>query len=148
MHAKEDDTHVYVNEKDVTSQLRSMEVNAAVAIIAKIPEVRVKLRKIQRKIASEGGYVLDGRDIGTHIIPDAALKVFMIGDVEVRAKRRQRQLLEKHGDQVDLQEIIANVKQRDDSDYFGENATSQRADDSRELDTTQLTLQDQIDIIT
>lgn len=147
MKAQLDDTHIYVNGEDVTTYLRSMEINECVALIAKIPEVREKLRKIQKEIAKNGWVVMDGRDMGTHVVPNAELKVFMLCDTLVRAKRRQLQLLEKQGEQVSIENIVANITQRDNEDYFGKNATSHRAPDARELDTTNLTLQNQIDII-
>lgn len=90
---------------------------------------------------------MDGRDIGTHIIPQAELKVFMIGSVEVRARRRQKQLQEKEKTVVPLQDIIDNIHQRDKQDYTGPNPTSAQAQDARILDTTDITLAQQIDTV-
>lgn len=147
MKTQSDDTHIYVNGQDVTAFLRSMKINESVALIAKIPQVREKLRKIQKEIAKNGWVVMDGRDMGTHVVPDAELKVFMVCDTLVRAKRRQLQLLEKQWETATIESIVDNITQRDNEDYFGPNATSHRSKDARELDTTNLTLQNQIDTI-
>lgn len=138
------DTHIHMDGQDLTPYLRSMQVNNCVADYAAIPEVRDYLREKQKAIGNKGAVVMDGRDIGTHILPHAELKVFMIGDEYVRAKRRQKQLQEKKGTFVSLEDIVQNIRERDYKDYLGPHATSRKASDARILDTTTLTLDEQI----
>ncbi len=141
---QEGDTQITINGTDVTSELRTMEVNRVVGVTSKIPEVRSRMRAIQSAIGKKGGVVIDGRDAATHIIPDALLKVFLTCDITVRAKRRQLQLKEKHNDEVPLDEIIDSIQKRDEHDYLWANPTSKKADDARDLDTTHHTLESQI----
>lgn len=140
-----DGTVIIVNWEDVTSQLRSMIVSNSVPYTSAIPQVRAKLREIQKEVAAQGWVVIDGRDIWTDVLPNAELKVFMIWDMVVRAKRRQEEYRKKHNDDISLDEIIANIKLRDDTDYFWVNPTCKRAQDAIDLDTTHLTIDEQID---
>jgi cytidylate kinase len=98
----------------------------------------------QRKLGKEGGIVMDGRDIGTVVFPDADLKVFLTADMFVRAARRQQELLEK-GELVELDAILANLKKRDEIDSTRAESPLRRAEEAIEIDTTNITIEEQVD---
>lgn len=114
---KEDKTHVILNGTDVTDNLRSMEVTNVVATMAKVPAMRTKLRALQRAIGKDGGIVVDGRDMGSVVFPDAELKIFMKADTKIRAKRRLLQMEKDYKEHGSLEDIEKNINQRDQTDY-------------------------------
>ena len=135
-----DSLDVTVNGREVTTLIRTKEVGAMASVVSVYPEVRNKLSIIQQTYASSESLVMDGRDIGTVIIPTAELKVFVDADVNERARRRCIELRAK-GESVSVEEIAADLRQRDHRDKNRAIAPLKRADDARLLDTTSLTIE-------
>lgn len=136
----------FLNDEDVSSLIRTPEINRVISIISSYPEVRKVLIEQQRALAKQGGVVMDGRDIGTVVLPDAELKVFLIASLEERARRRQLEL-KKQGIHLDLNEIKAEIAQRDKLDSERAMSPLRQAEDARVLDTTHLTINQQVEII-
>lgn len=134
----------FLNGLNVESEIRKMYVSEYVSQVSCLAEVRNAMVAQQRKLGKKKGVVMDGRDIGTVVFPDAELKVFMEADIYVRAGRRQEELLES-GQLVDLSEIIENLKKRDHIDSTREESPLRKAEDALVLDTTFLTLEEQVD---
>ena len=130
---------VYANGKNVTGLIRTPEVSIAASKVAVIPKVRLKLVEIQRNIASKNNVVMDGRDIGSYVLPDAAVKVFLTASVEVRAQRRYEELREKGNAQVTYNEVLSDMKFRDANDSSREFAPLKQAADAVLLDTSDMT---------
>ncbi len=103
---------IYVNGENVTAKLRTEEVGNMASMTSAIPEVRGKLLELQRTLAREKDVIMDGRDIGTHVLPDADVKIYLTASVEIRAKRRYKELVEKSV-QCDLKEIEKDIEERD-----------------------------------
>ena len=135
-----DSLDVIVNGREVTTLIRTKEVGAMASVVSVYPEVRSKLSTIQQTYASSESLVMDGRDIGTVIIPTAELKVFVDAEVNERARRRCIELRAK-GESVSVEEIVADLRQRDHRDKNRAIAPLKRADDARLLDTTSLTIE-------
>ncbi|WP_130273948.1 (d)CMP kinase [Cecembia calidifontis] len=133
----------YLNGENVEQQIRSMEVSDFVSEVSKIKEVRKELVSQQQQLGKAKGVVMDGRDIGTVVFPDAELKVFMTADLEIRAKRRQKELIEK-GQEVTLEEIIRNLAERDKIDSTRAESPLVRAEDAVDVDTSYLDFDDQV----
>ena len=139
-------TSIFLNGKNIDHEIRTMEVNQNVSPVSAISEVRTKLVEQQRKMGEEKGVVMDGRDIGTVVFPNAELKVFMTAEIDVRAERRRKELIKKGMDE-DLEIIKENLKARDHIDSNREDSPLKMAEDAKEIDTSQLTLNQQIDKI-
>jgi len=137
---------VFVNNEDVTDVIRSNEVTRNVSIVAKHPKVREEMVRRQRKMANGGGVVMDGRDIGTHVLPNAELKIFLKASVEERAKRRFEENLKK-GFESDLEKLKEEIRKRDKLDSEREVAPLKKADDAVEIDTTSLTIDEVVEKI-
>lgn len=142
------DMHVFLNGEDVTSHIRTPEVGAAVSEISALRSVRDRMVREQRRIGFEqeerhGGVILDGRDTGTVVFPDADVKIFMEADLRERARRRQGEYASK-GQDVPLSEVQAEIKRRDRQDRNREIAPLRRAEDAISLDTTDRTIENQI----
>jgi CMP/dCMP kinase len=137
----------YLNGLNVEQQIREMRISEKVSQVSAISEVRHAMVALQRKWGKNKGVVMDGRDIGTVVFPEAELKVFMLADVGIRAERRQKELLEK-GDLVPLDEIITNLQKRDRIDTTRDVSPLKKADDAIELDTTNLTFEEQVRKVT
>lgn len=135
---------VYVNGQCVEPRIRSIEVSSAVSRISSIPAVREKLVAMQQQMGRDRGVVMDGRDIGTVVFPDAELKIFMTADAEVRARRRYDELTAK-GDKVTLEEILQNVIARDKADMEREISPLRRAADAVVLDNSHMTVEEQME---
>jgi CMP/dCMP kinase len=133
----EQQSEVTLNGVCVESEIRNIEVASKVSEVAKIGAVRTKMVALQQAIGSNKGVVMDGRDIGTVVFPDAELKIFMTASVEVRAQRRFAELLAK-GDDVTLEEIAKNLQHRDAIDASRENSPLTMTDDYRVLDNSDL----------
>lgn len=103
---------VYINEKDVTPYIREHHISMAASTVSKIPEVRLKLVELQRKIAAKTNCVMDGRDIGSYVLPDAKYKFFLTASSEVRAERRYKELIEK-GQNVSFEDVLDDINKRD-----------------------------------
>lgn len=137
---------IYLNGENVEKQIRSLEVSDYVSKIAAIAEVRFKLVEMQRKMGKQKGIVMDGRDIGTVVFPDAELKVFMTAAPDIRANRRYRELLER-GEKVTFKEVLRNVQDRDYLDTHREFSPLMKADDAIEFDNGDMGLQEQFERI-
>lgn len=132
---------VFLNGEDVSSDIRLPEASMAASNVSKIPDVRSFLFDLQRKIASENNCLMDGRDIGTVVLPNAQLKIFLTASPEARAKRRYDELLAK-GSNVSFDEILKDLNERDYQDSHREIAPLKPAEDSIILDTTDLTFEE------
>ncbi len=135
---------IYVNGTPVEERIRTIEVSECVSRVSAIPEVRRKLVAMQQAAGSARGVVMDGRDIGTVVFPDAELKIFMTADPAVRARRRYDELRAK-GDDVSLDEIERNVRSRDRADMSRAVSPLRRADDAIELDNSHMTVDEQME---
>ena len=141
-----DEYHTYLDGQNVSLKIREPEVNRFVSQISAIPEVREWMVYQQRQIAKDKNVVCEGRDIGTVVFPDAQVKIFMKADIEVRARRRKKELLEKNIN-VDLDEVIENLKFRDQYDSTRKHSPLRVARDAVIVDTTNLTIEQEIDLI-
>jgi len=135
-------TETYLNGTNVEREIRGMEVATHVSAIATLPFVREALVEQQRRMGKEKGIVMDGRDIGTVVFPDAELKIFVTASPEVRAFRRWNELKAK-GEAVSLEEVLENVMKRDYQDTTREVAPLRKANDAIELDNTAMTVEEQ-----
>lgn len=137
-------SETYLNGLNVEKPIRTMRVSELVSQVSTIKEVRVAMVEQQRRMGKEKAVVMDGRDIGTVVFPQAELKLFMNADLLVRAFRRQKELLDK--DQlVDLDDVIENILQRDKIDTTRAESPLKMAEDAIFLDTTHVTLGEQVD---
>lgn len=139
-HEKKIDT--YLNGELVEQEIRGMEVSSHVSPIAAIPFVREAMVAQQQAMGKEKGVVMDGRDIGTVVFPDAELKIFVTASAEVRARRRYDELKAK-GQEADFGEILRNVEQRDYIDTHRETSPLRKADDAVTLDNSSMTIEEQ-----
>lgn len=134
---------VYVNEEDVTAEIRSTGVTNRVSFVAKHKEVRTKMVKRQQSLAANGGVVMDGRDIGTHVLPNAKVKIYLSASVEERARRRHAENKEA-GYESNLVQIKKDIALRDKRDSERDVAPLTKAEDAVEIDTTSLSLEEVI----
>ena len=132
----------YLNGELVEKEIRTMEVSANVSKIAALPFVREALVAQQQAMGKEKGIIMDGRDIGTVVFPDAELKIFVTASAEVRAQRRYDELKAK-GMPADFDDILKNVKERDYIDSHRETSPLRKADDALELDNSHMTIEEQ-----
>lgn len=132
---------VYLNEKNVTAMLRTEEVGNMASKTSAIPEVREKLLELQRGLAETQDVIMDGRDIGTNILPNADVKIYLTASVETRAKRRFDELTEK-GVACDYEEIKRDIKERDDRDMSREVAPLKQAEDAVLVDSSNMTIEE------
>jgi cytidylate kinase len=127
----------FLNGEDVSGKIRTSEISNAASAVSKWPEVRKLLVSIQKNIASKMSIVMDGRDIGTFVMPDAEYKFFLTASVDQRAKRRYLELAEK-GMQTELNSVKSDIAKRDHQDTTRQFAPLKKADDAMEIDTTEL----------
>ena len=139
-------TLLFINNNEVSSEIRSLKVSSYVSKVAAIPEIRSKLVAEQRRIGQDKGIVMDGRDIGTVVFPDAELKIFMTASAETRAKRRLRELQDEN-QLVDFNAVLENIKSRDFKDSTRKTSPLKQADDALVLDNSTLTQQEQFDLV-
>lgn len=137
----EEGQRVYLDESDVTLEIRSLEVTNNVSYVAKHASVRKDMVMRQQALTKKRGVVMDGRDIGTHVIPDAEVKIFLHATVEERAKRRHEENIAK-GFTSDIEELKKEIEQRDLIDTKRESAPLIKAEDAIEIDTTSLSIDD------
>ncbi|MUK87254.1 (d)CMP kinase [Ornithinibacillus sp. L9] len=135
----DDGQRVLLDGEDVTLDIRSQNVTNNVSYVAKHPAIRKEMVARQQSLASKRGVVMDGRDIGTHVLPDAEVKIFLIASVEERAKRRYEENIQK-GFPSDLEELKKEIKQRDQIDSKRDVAPLLKAEDAIEIDTTSLSI--------
>ncbi|MEJ9212478.1 (d)CMP kinase [Bacillus smithii] len=137
---------VLLDGTDVTDEIRSHEVTKHVSTVSKHPLVRKEMVERQRELAQKGGIVMDGRDIGTHVLPHAEVKIFLVATVEERAKRRHQENLAK-GFESDLAQLMKEIALRDKMDSEREASPLKKAEDAIELDTTSLSIEEVVDHI-
>jgi len=137
---------MYLNNVNVENEIRSIEVSRLVSKIAEISEVRSKLVEQQQAMGLKKGIVMDGRDIGTVVFPDAELKLFMTASPHTRAQRRYDELIEK-GQKVTYDEVLQNVQERDYIDTHREDSPLVKAQDAIEIDNSTLTKNEQFDLV-
>ncbi|MFH6604529.1 (d)CMP kinase [Maribacter algicola] len=139
-------SEMYLNNENVENEIRGLEVSKHVSRVAEIEEVRHMLVDMQKKMGKEKGIVMDGRDIGTVVFPDAELKIFMDASPEKRAYRRYRELLEK-GQKVSYDDVLKNVQHRDQIDSSREFSPLKKADDAIAFDNSDMGLKEQFERI-
>lgn len=137
---------VFLGDEDVSAAIRQNEVSMAASDVSAIPEVRAFLFDLQRNIAKENNCIMDGRDIGTVVLPDAKIKIFLTASAEARAERRFKELREK-GQSVDFNVLLEEIKQRDYQDSHREIAPLKQAEDAILVDTTNVGLEDAIKLV-
>ncbi|HAL01253.1 MAG TPA: (d)CMP kinase [Exiguobacterium sp.] len=140
----ENGQRVFIGDREVTDAIRSIEITNNVSFVARQKEVRAALVTAQRKLADQGGIVMDGRDIGTVVLPDAELKVFLTATVEERAARRHRENIAR-GIDSDITVLQEEIALRDKRDSEREVSPLRQADDALYLDTTEMTIDQVVD---
>lgn len=141
------DQRVFVDGHEVTKDIRTEKIAANVSAVAAIPEVRAQMVEQQRQIAQAGGIVMDGRDIGTTVLPDAQIKVFLVASAHERARRRYEENLQKGLATQSLDELEAAIKLRDQKDSTRKVSPLTQAEDAILIDTTSLTIDQVVDEI-
>lgn len=137
---------VYLNGEDVSDFIRTPEISMGASKVSAIPHVRAFLLNLQREIAKTNNVIMDGRDIATVVLPDAEVKIFLFASPECRAERRYKELVEK-GENVSFDDVLKDVNQRDYQDSHREIAPLKPSEESIMADTSELTLQESIDLI-
>jgi cytidylate kinase len=137
---------MYLNGKNIEKEIRTLSVSKFVSQIAEISEVRSKLVASQQEMGKNKAIVMDGRDIGTVVFPDAELKIFMNSDAQTRAQRRYIELIEK-GQQVTFEEVLKNVQERDYIDTHREDSPLVKDEHAIEINNSALTIQEQFDFV-
>lgn len=137
---------VCLNGENVEQYIRTLEVSSFVSPVATVSEVRAKLVEQQQRMGEEKGIVMDGRDIGTVVFPNAELKIFMTASAEERAKRRYNELLER-GDTISYESVLSNVVERDTIDTTRKDSPLVKAQDAIEIDNTETNIEDQFHTI-
>lgn len=135
-----------LNGVDVSKEIRTMEVSQRVSLVSTIKEVRTEMVRMQRLLGNKQNIVMDGRDIGTTVFPNAQLKIFMTAHPMIRAQRRYKEMLEK-GENSSLEEVMANLNMRDYEDTHREESPLQKAEDAIVLDNSFLTPEEQLDFV-
>lgn len=133
---------VYLNGQNVENEIRTLEVSQFVSRVSTLSQVRQQQVKLQKEFGKHKGVVMDGRDIGTVVFPDAELKIFMTASAETRAKRRFKELLDK-GENVSFDDILENVKSRDHMDSTRKDSPLIKAEDAVEIDNSEMNLEQQ-----
>lgn len=136
--------HTFLDGKDVSKEIRTPEIDRNISVIATNTEIRKIMVAQQRRLAEQGGVVMDGRDIGTVVLPDADLKVFMVASIEARALRRLQDQAEHN---LSLREIKDDIERRDFADMNRSDSPLKKAGDARELDNSHLAINDQVELI-
>lgn len=137
---------MYLNNENVETQIRTIEVSRMVSKVAEISEVRAMLVEQQQAMGKDKGIVMDGRDIGTVVFPDAELKLFMTASSKTRAQRRFDELVEK-GQHITFEEVLQNVEERDYIDTHREDSPLVKADDAIEVDNSSLSKKEQFELV-
>lgn len=143
---QDDQYRVFLDNADVTRAIRSQAVTRAVSAVSMIPAVRDAMVREQRRMGKSGGIILEGRDIGTVVFPNADLKIFMVANVEARASRRRKEL-EKEGTSVPLDQVTVEILERDRKDSARPVSPLKRADDALIVDTSNMTIAEQVELI-
>lgn len=140
----ENKNETYLNGENVEKAIRTMEVSSHVSPVAAVSAVRRAMVAQQQAIGVEKGVVMDGRDIGTVVFPDAEMKLFVTADPDIRAQRRHVELL-KRGEQIDIESVKANLLERDEIDSNRADSPLRQAEDAIVLDTSHMTMEEQLD---
>ena len=130
---------VFLNDREVTTQIRTNRISNLTSRIAALPAVRARMTGLQQQTTAAGGYIVDGRDIGTVVLPDAEIKIFLSARPEARARRRYDEYRQK-GIDADYDRILEDIRQRDWQDSHRSTAPLKKAEDAVEIDTSDLTL--------
>ncbi len=130
---------VWIGDENVSQKIRTNEISMAASKVSAHPQVRKSLVAKQQEIAKNKGYILDGRDIGTVVLPDAELKIYMVASVEARAKRRYKEYIEK-GMNAEYETIYRDIEQRDYQDSHRKASPLKKAEDAMEIDTSDMTI--------
>jgi len=141
---REDGQRIILNGEDVSGKIREPEVSIGASDIAVIPSVRLKLVELQRELAKNNNVVMDGRDIGTYVLPDANVKIYLTASVDERAKRRVLEFKEK-GQELDIEKVKEDIKYRDKNDSEREFAPLKQAEDAVFLDSTEYTFNEVVE---
>lgn len=144
LNSKTGESDTFLNGLRVENEIRLMEVTEAVSEVSALSPVRKAMVAQQKKLARKKGVIMDGRDIGTVVLPDAELKIFMSADINVRTLRRQKELMEKN-QPLDFNVVKDNLERRDEIDSSREDSPLRQADDAIIMDTTYLTIDEQVD---
>jgi CMP/dCMP kinase len=146
-----DGDHVWLDGNDVTTDIRDNRVSREVSFVSSLKPVRDRLMEMQQELGRQGSVVMDGRDIGTVVFPDAELKIFLVADARERAKRRYAELVAKSpagSDLPDLERLEEEIKRRDRDDEEREHAPLKKHPDAHEIDTSNLTIERQVETVT
>ena len=138
---------VFMNKEDVTDEIRSLEVTKNVSAVSAVKEVRTRLVHLQREIAENHSIIMDGRDIGTVVLPQADIKIFLVASVEERAKRRFIENQEK-GIEISYEELVEDIRRRDYIDSTRKESPLKKAEDAIEIDTTTMTIEEVVSTVT
>lgn len=138
--------NVFINNQDVSKEIRQNDISMLASNVSAHPRVRERLVAMQQKIAENKGYIMDGRDIGTVVLPKAELKIYMIASVKARADRRYKEYVDKHIE-ADYNEIYQDIKQRDYQDMNRKTSPLRKAEDAIEIDTSDMTIEEVVETI-
>lgn len=137
--------HIHLNGEDVENEIRNLKVSAVVSPIATVSEVRAKLVILQKEMGKNKGVVMDGRDIGTVVFPNAELKLFMTSTPQKRAERRYKEL-QQLGEDIDFDDVLHNIEERDLIDTTRKDSPLRKAEDAIEIDNSEMNLEDQFQL--
>ncbi|WP_274364532.1 (d)CMP kinase [Paenibacillus thermotolerans] len=140
--AEPDGQHVLMDGEDVTKEIRSSEVTASVSAVSAVAPLRSVLVKLQKKMAQSKGVVMDGRDIGTNVLPDAEVKVFLTASARIRAERRYQEISEQERRNVTIESLMESIVRRDNHDSQREASPLRKAEDAVEIDTSELNIEE------
>jgi cytidylate kinase len=142
-HARDYETHITLNGEEVSNEIRDMKISEMVSPVSALKKVRTEMVNQQQRMGKTANIVMDGRDIGTTVFPEASLKIFMTADPKVRAERRYKEMIAK-GDLISLEEVFENLAHRDFLDTTRTESPLKRAEDAIILDNTELTPEEQL----
>jgi cytidylate kinase len=142
-HARDYETHITLNGEEVSNEIREMKISEMVSPVSALKKVRTEMVNQQQRMGKTANIVMDGRDIGTTVFPEASLKIFMTADPKVRAERRYKEMIAK-GDLISLEEVFENLAHRDFLDTTRTESPLKRAEDAIILDNTELTPEEQL----
>lgn len=137
---------VFINEQNVSKEIRENDISMMASNVSAFPKVREKLVALQQEIAKDKGYIMDGRDIGTVVLPDAEVKIYMVASVEARAQRRYKEYIEKDI-KADYDEIYEDIEKRDYQDMNRKTSPLKKADDAYEIDTSDMSIEEVVSTI-
>lgn len=138
--------HVFLNDEDVSEEIRLPEISMAASAVSAVPAVRAALLDLQRNVATNNSAIMDGRDIGTVVLPNAEVKIFLTASPEIRAKRRYDELVAK-GKDVKFDDVLRELNERDYADMHRETAPLKQADDAVLADTSELDFEQSVDLV-